>query len=91
LTIFRDHYFDPAFGGSNSIKHVLPVLVPELSYATLEVQSGDLAQLAWKEMFTTADESKRLALADSLRRYCELDTWAMVRLYQELRRRSEAQ
>lgn len=90
LTIFRDHYFDPAFGGSNSIKNVLPVLVPELSYATLEVQSGDLAQLAWKEMLSTPDESKRLALAESLKRYCELDTWAMVRLYQELLERIPA-
>ncbi len=90
LTIFRDHYFDPVFGGSNSIKNVLPVLVPELSYATLEVQSGDLAQLAWKEMLSTSDESKRLALAESLKRYCELDTWAMVRLYQELLARISA-
>jgi len=90
LTIFRDHYFDPAFGGSNSIKNVLPVLVPELSYATLEVQSGDVAQLAWKEMLSTPDESKRLALGASLKRYCELDTWAMVRLYQELLERIPA-
>jgi hypothetical protein len=89
LVIFRDHYFDPDFGGSNSIKHVLPVLVPELSYATLEVQSGDLAQLAWQEMISSADASRRLALAGSLKRYCELDTWAMVRLYQELRIRAQ--
>lgn len=90
LTIFRDHYFDPAFGASNSIKHVLPVIVPELSYATLEIQSGDVAQLAWKEMLSAPDASKRLALAESLKKYCELDTWAMVRLYEELTTRSEA-
>jgi hypothetical protein len=91
LSIFRDHYFDPAFAGSNSIKKVLPVLVPDLSYATLEIQSGDVAQLAWKEMLSALDASKRLARAESLKKYCELDTWAMVRLYQVLKRESEAE
>ena len=87
LDIFRNYYFDPAFGGSNSIKHVLPVLVPELSYATLEVQSGDIAQLAWKEMISTQDRSKRLELEHSLKEYCKLDTLAMVELYRALRDR----
>ena len=87
LDVFRNYYFDPAFGGSNSIKHVLPVLVPELSYATLEVQSGDVAQLAWKEMISTADRSKRLELERSLKEYCKLDTLAMVELYRALRNR----
>jgi hypothetical protein len=84
LDIFRNSYFDPSFGGSNSIKKVLPVLVPELSYAALEVQSGDVAQLAWKEMISTADRSKRLELEHSLKEYCRLDTLAMVELYRVL-------
>lgn len=87
LDIFRNFYFDPAFRGSNSIKKVLPVLVPELSYATLEVQSGDIAQLAWKEMISTPEESKRLELEHSLKEYCKLDTLAMVELYREIQRR----
>ena len=90
LDIFRNYYFDPAFGGSNSIKKVLPVLVPELSYAALEVQSGDIAQLAWKEMISTPDESKRLELERSLKEYCKLDTRAMVELYREIERRLPA-
>lgn len=32
LLIFRKHYKDWRFGGSNSLKSVLPLLVPELSY-----------------------------------------------------------
>lgn len=90
LDIFRNFYFDPAFGGSNSIKKVLPILVPELSYAALEVQSGDIAQLAWKEMISTPDESKRLELERSLKEYCKLDTLAMVELYREIKRRIPA-
>ena len=84
LDIFRNSYFDPAFGGSNSIKQVLPVLVPELSYAALEVQSGDIAQLAWKEMIGTSDGARRLELERSLKEYCKLDTLAMVELYRVL-------
>ena len=66
------------------------MLVPELSYATLEVQSGDVAQLAWKEMISTPDESKRLELEHSLKEYCKLDTLAMVELYREIERRIPA-
>ncbi len=85
LPVFRDLYIDPAFGGSASIKRVLPVVVPELSYAGLDVQSGDVAQSAWWEMIETKDEARRGALAESLRAYCALDTLAMVRLYQRLK------
>jgi hypothetical protein len=86
LPIFRDFYFHPAFGGSNSIKDVLPVLVPDLSYSNLDVHGGDEAQLAWAELISTDDDSNRLQLAISLLVYCKLDTLAMVRLYQTLQR-----
>ena len=84
LPIFRDYYSHPDFHGSSSIKDVLPVIVPDLSYSDLEVHGGNEAQLAWSELITTDDESKRLELAESLRAYCDLDTFAMVRLYQFL-------
>ncbi len=84
LPIFRDFYIHPGFRGSASIKDVLPVLVPELSYATLEVQAGDVAQVAWLQMLSTDDDSERLSLADSLKAYCALDTLAMVRIYEVL-------
>jgi len=54
------------------------------------VQSGDIAQLAWKEMISTPDESKRLELERSLKEYCKLDTRAMVELYREIERRLPA-
>ena len=43
LNIFTHHYFDYRFGGSTSLKNVLPVLVPSLSYSELEVQDGTMA------------------------------------------------
>ena len=87
MKIFRDYYFHPAFGGSNSIKAILPVLVPELSYKDLEVQNGEAAQVVWDQLIKEENQSKRLELAQGLKEYCRLDTLAMVRLYQHLRER----
>ena len=43
-------YCDPGFNGSASIKDVLPVLVPELSYKNLAIQKGDEAQFQYQEL-----------------------------------------
>jgi hypothetical protein len=84
LVIFRDYYFHPDFAGSNSIKSVLPVLVPELTYKDLEIQGGDVAQVMWEEMISTDDDSKRLAIQKDLRDYCRMDTFGMVKLFENL-------
>jgi len=81
LDIFRKFYIDPDFGGSNSIKAVLPVLCPDLSYSTLEVGNGQDAQAAWARLISTPDPDEKAKLADALRTYCGLDTMAMVRLF----------
>ena len=39
--IFKNHYKHSSFGGSDSLKSVLPVLVPSLSYDALDVQDGE--------------------------------------------------
>ncbi len=82
--IFKKHYTHPAFLGSTSIKKVLPILVPSLSYKNLAVQRGDEAQRVWDVMLATRDEAKRQQLIDNLRAYCQLDTLAMVKIYQAL-------
>ncbi len=84
LDVFRNHYIDPAFGGSNSIKNVLPVICPDLGYASLEVRNGEEAQAIWSKLISSTDEAERVALAKGLRAYCGLDTLAMVRLFQFL-------
>src|SRR5262249_35524405 len=43
LPIVADHVYHPEFKGSYSIKKILPVLVPEMSYEGLEVGDGDMA------------------------------------------------
>jgi hypothetical protein len=36
----KQHYVHPDFRGSTSIKAVMPVLVPQLSYDDLEIKEG---------------------------------------------------
>jgi len=78
-------YVHKDFFGSASIKKVLPVLIPELSYKDLDIHAGGAAQRLWMEAVLDgkrADEKDKV-LKDLLK-YCELDTLAMVRIYQHL-------
>lgn len=75
-------YVDARFHGSASIKKVLPVLCPELSYKELEIGEGTKAMLAWYEMVhggTTLEEREKIR--QDLLTYCKLDTWAMVEIW----------
>lgn len=89
LPIFRQHYRDYRFGKSNSLKSVLPVIAPALSYKLLAVQNGAQAQVVWEAMIgegdtacTGSDEvAVKRQLADQLRAYCHLDTLAMVEIH----------
>jgi hypothetical protein len=80
-------YDDPRCEGSASIKKVLPVLCPELSYKNLGIQEGGSAQRLWMEavLDDKRTNEKEQILADLLD-YCKLDTFAMVEIYKVLRR-----
>ena len=86
--VIKDTIYHPDFRGSFSIKDVLPVLVPELSYNDLAIQDGqDASALIAKLMLrgdTMAPEDGA-TLRENLLAYCERDTWAMVQLLERLR------
>ena len=86
LVIFKDHYKHPEFYGSNSLKAVLPVLVPCLSYEDLDIQEGDEAQTVWNMMIQATNEEARNNMINNLRAYCEMDTLAMVEIHKALLR-----
>lgn len=78
-------YDDLRFNGSASIKQVLPVLCPHLSYKELGIQEGGSAQRLWMEAILDdkrADQKEQI-LADLIE-YCKLDTLAMVEIYRKL-------
>ncbi len=85
LQIIRGSYYHPGFHGSFSIKSVLPALVPDLSYADLEVPEGMAAAAAYARLITgNAPEPEKAATREALLAYCEMDTLAMVRVYEAL-------
>ncbi len=84
LDIFRNYYTDARFCGSNSIKNVLPVLVPELNYKDLEIQEGGLASVEFARMIEAEGEEKE-KISRALLKYCERDTEAMVEILGKLR------
>lgn len=83
---FKKLYFlDRQFYGSWSIKKVLPVLCPDLSYQDLPINKGDLATAEWARMnSSTTTDAQKAQIKKDLLTYCALDTWAMVRIWQEL-------
>ena len=50
LPIVRNHVYHSAFGGSCSLKSVLPALVPGMTYEGMEVAEGQAAGLAWETL-----------------------------------------
>ncbi len=77
----KGFYVHPKFGGSWSIKVVLPALVPGMSYEGLEIGDGGVASQSYLELMdgriSGAAAKKTLA---ALRVYCGQDTLAMVKL-----------
>ncbi len=85
LPVVRKHVYHPAFGGSFSLKAVLPALVPEMTYEGMEVPNGQAAGLAWQAMIAgNSSEVDRQVKRKALLEYCGQDTLALVRLLEAL-------
>lgn len=82
----KKYYFHRDLQGSYSIKKVLPMLVPELNYASLDgVSDGMMAQQAYGELIDEKTSfARKEKLMDDLLEYCKLDTLAMVELVRTL-------
>ena len=85
-------YYNRAMGGSFSIKSVLPAIFPddpELDYHNLEgVHHGGEAMTLFPKIKDMPPEEQAKARHDLLK-YCELDTYAMVKVWEELVRVAE--
>ncbi|HRY62154.1 MAG TPA: DUF2779 domain-containing protein, partial [Candidatus Paceibacterota bacterium] len=80
-------YVHKDFYGSCSIKCVLPVIVPLLSYKDLEIREGGTASQSWNTI-TTGDitQKEKDVIVKNLLNYCELDTYAMYAIWNVLRK-----
>ncbi len=81
------YYYNKAMGGSFSIKSVLPALFPDeptLNYHNLEgVHNGGEAMTIFPKIKDMPQEEQETARWNLLR-YCELDTYAMVKVWEKL-------
>ena len=84
----RNHVYHPDFGGSFSLKAVLPALVPGLGYDDLVIREGETASAQLEALLLApegfAPEEAR-QLREALLAYCERDTFGLVRLHARLR------
>ncbi|CAN5683277.1 DUF2779 domain-containing protein [soil metagenome] len=83
----KQHYVHHDFKGSSSIKYVLPVLVPEFSYKEMDIQNGLVASIRWYDaVMGVVDKEQAEKTFDALLKYCCLDTLAMVKIYEYLKK-----
>ena len=83
------NYYHKDLSGGYSIKKTLPALVPSLTYKGMDVGNGvqayiayinyDSAQPTFNTLSTKADRR------EALKRYCQQDTWAMVKILRAVR------
>jgi len=82
-------YSDYRFHGSASIKKILPVLVPSLSYDNLAIGKGDEASLLFQRYVDgRMSDAQWAAIKENLREYCSMDTHACVQILDVLHRLS---
>jgi hypothetical protein len=91
LAIIGRNVYHPSFGGSFSLKSVLPAFVPKMKYENLEISDGMAAGLAWGRFIEPATpllEKSRLRKA--LLEYCNQDTLALSMLLDVLQKNVRA-
>jgi len=83
----RDNVYDEKFGGSFSIKKVLPALVPGLGYDDLPIAEAEMASVQLARVVLGGSKihpEEREEIRQALLEYCKRDTAAMVALSNRL-------
>lgn len=87
----RKLYLHSEFKQSASLKMVLPVICPDLSYESLAIHDGGTASASWPALTDqTLPELLRQKLAEDMLAYCKRDSEAMVRILEHLEEKIEA-
>ena len=89
LPIIRSSYHNPALP-NNSLKSVVPALVPGWGYSSLDIQEGSAASDFYAKLIAEDfTEEERTRIREALLAYCRLDTEALVRVLTALREQVE--
>ena len=81
----RKEYYTPEMLGRYSIKTVLPALVPQLSYESLEIGNGTDASSAFYNLQHETEPAIIENTRKNLLKYCEMDTWGMVKILEKIK------
>ena len=88
IPFFKKWYYRKELHGLYSIKYVLPAMFPNdesLNYKNLElVHNGDEAMNIYARLGEYSKEEQEY-IRERLLKYCELDTYAMVKIYEKLK------
>ena len=88
--LIKAHFYHPDFSGSFSIKAVGPALIPDLGYDQLDAVADGMAAAGAFYSISAGQVGPGQdpeAIRHDLLRYCELDSLAMVKVYQALTER----
>jgi hypothetical protein len=85
--IVRETVYHEKFGGSFSIKKVVPALVPEVGYEDLRISEAEIASVQLARIIfggSAIHPDEKAELRQSLLEYCKRDTAAMAALSHRL-------
>ncbi len=82
----KKYYYNPKMKGKYSIKILLPLLDPEMSksYEKLNIKNGNDAMQSYANLANNSDNNEIKKIRKDLKKYCELDTLAMVKIHDKL-------
>ncbi len=86
LPFKRKDFYHWKMLGSHSLKRVVSALITELGYEDLEIKNGEMAMVAYQKMCKANSPGEIEKIRKSLLNYCFLDTFSMVRLFDELKK-----
>lgn len=81
----KGHFIHRELFGKTSIKNVLPILAPELSYAGLTIRDGTAATNIWGKIISgECKDSECEVFRVQLGEYCKLDSFGMYAIWRSL-------
>ena len=87
IPFYNRDYYSKDMKGSYSIKKVLPALFPNessLDYHNLELVHNGSEAMSYYDTLFDRPKSEQEYIRERLLKYCELDTYAMVKIYEKL-------
>jgi len=80
----QKYFYTKEMKGSYSMKTLLPIIAPELSFDDLKIKNGVSALTAFEHLATETDLFKLQETREALIEYCKLDTYGLVKIFQLL-------